>query len=101
LAILSAKESDISIDFGSGELVLSIDGAGEGNETVRCGGDVSGVSISISPSQVVDAFDLPKGPALHLHVEPGKQYLRIVDPSETSAIFLESTRIPKRQRLAA
>lgn len=101
LAILTAKESDVQIDFSASELRLSIDGAGEGDETLRATGSIPGATVSISPSQIVDALSLPAGDAIHLHVEKGKQYLRMVDPSEPSAIFMESTRIPRRVRMAA
>jgi DNA polymerase III sliding clamp (beta) subunit (PCNA family) len=101
LAILAAKESDVQIDFETSELKLSIDGAGEGNEIIRVEGEIPGALIAISPSQIVDALSLPAGEIVHLHVEPGKQYIRMVDPAEPSAIFLESTRIPRRQRMAA
>lgn len=101
LTILSAKESDILIDFSESELTMSIDGAGEGDETIRASNAIPGVMVAISPSQMVDGLGIPNGPAVHLHVQKGKQYLRIVDPSEPSALFMESTRIPRRARIAA
>jgi DNA polymerase-3 subunit beta len=101
LAILTAKESDVQIDFSESELRLSIDGAGEGDETLQASNAIPGATVSISPGQIVDALSLPAGEAIHMHVEPGKQYIRMVDPSEPAALFLESTRIPRRARMAA
>lgn len=102
LSLLSATESEIHLAFGSGEVIASIAGAGEGVETVAASGEVGdGILIAITPSQIVAGLGLPAGEVVQLHVEPGKLYIRIVDPFEPSAVLAEATRLPKNVRAAA
>lgn len=100
LASIASQDSQIYLDIADGEIVLSVAGAGEGVETVRCSGDAPKATVCASPAQFLDSMKMLNGKVLQLHIAPGVTSFRIVDPSEPTAILAQSTQVPKMRAAA-
>lgn len=100
LSSIAAHDSQLNFIIRKGEISLSIAGAGEGIETLRCSADVPDALVCASAEQFMDAMKMLKGETVQLHIAPQATAFRIVDPSEPSALVAQSTQIPKL-RMAA
>lgn len=100
LASIASQDSQVYLDIGDGEIVLSVAGAGEGVETVQCSGEALKATVCASPAQFLDSMKMLNGETLQLHIAPGVTSFRIVDPFEPSAILAQSTQVPKMRAAA-
>lgn len=101
LASVAKTDSQVHLSIGSGEINISVAGAGEGAETAKCEGEAApGSFVAASVEQFLDAMKMFNGELLQLHIGPGMSAFRIVDALEASAIVAMSTQIP-RNRVAA
>lgn len=100
LASIASQDSQVYLDVDGGEIVLSIAGAGEGVETVRCSSDVPKATVCASVDQFLESMKMLSGEVLQLHIAPGVTSFRIVDPSEPTAILAQSTQVPKMRAAA-
>lgn len=103
LASIAAMDSQIYFEIGAGEIVISVAGAGEGIETVRCSGEATSALVCGSVDQFLESMKMLDGEVLHLHVSPRATAtaFRITDPSEPTAILFQSTQVPRRRQDAA
>jgi DNA polymerase-3 subunit beta len=102
LTSIASTDSVIDVVVGDTEITLSISGIGEGVEYVQCSSDLKVEGrVSIAAQRFIEILELPKGETLQLHFTKGSMAVRIFDPSEPTAIYVESTRIPKTMRAAA
>lgn len=100
LASIASQDSQVYLDINAGEIVLSVAGAGEGVETVRCSADVPKATVCASVDQFLESMKMLNGEVLQLHIAPGVTSFRIVDPSEPTAILAQSTQVPKMRAAA-
>jgi DNA polymerase-3 subunit beta len=102
LTSIAAADSVINMTFGDTEITLSLSGVNEGVEFVPCSSEskVEG-QVSIAAQRFIEMLELPRGEVVQLHFTKGSMFVRVVDPSDPTSIFVESTRIPQGYRAAA
>lgn len=102
LTSIAMPDSTINVAVGEGEITLSLAGACEGVEIIQCSADVKiDATVSIAAQRFIELLEMPKGETLQVHFTKGSMAVRIHDPSDPTAIFVESTRIPQGYRAAA
>lgn len=101
LASIAAVDSQIYFQIEPGEIIISVAGAGEGVETVRCSSDAVPALVCGSVDQFLETTKMLDGEVLHLHISPRASSFRIADPTEPAAIVFQSTQVPRRQQAAA
>lgn len=102
LTSIAIPQSVVDLSIGDNEIVLSLAGTGEGIEAVQCSSEVKiDALVSIAATRLIEALEMPKGEVLQLHFQKGSLMVRIHDPSDPTAIFVESTRIPRGFRAEA
>lgn len=101
LTSIADKDSVIDLTFGQNEIEASISGLSSGREAIPCEGDATGTVLSIAAHRLVEMLEMPRGETLQLHMTPGSMLVRILDVSDPTTIFVESTRKPKFAMVAA
>jgi DNA polymerase-3 subunit beta len=79
-------ESDlIDISVSPDEISISITGAADGAETIECEASESKL-VCVRSTQLLEALKVMRGDKLHLHITGQSAPMRVVDPSEPTAI---------------
>lgn len=100
LCTVAKSDSEIYLTFGDGEITASVSGEGDGSETVSSSGEAGDEIVCISAVRLREILAMPKGEVIQLHLEKGRNVLRIADASEPSSIFVEWCRLPKKAQAA-
>jgi len=90
----------IDISAVNGELSISMTGMADGAEIMECDG-ASGQFICVWSAWFVDALKILRGESVELHIESETKPLRLIDPSEPSAINIVMSRASKNRKAVA